>query len=201
MLGASEAMGDEELTEAEECEQAIVALNSQFVTHLQALLRDRPNELWSSAVNMYSKHSASIRQRFPSLFSSNASPSPAARPRRADETGGEVLLCGAGDNGQLGLGDDIDEAPSLCRVPLSMNQQPVRILAVTCGGMHTLALSDSGDVFSWGVNDEGALGRSASKYSAGSESNPNRVQLPSGVTVSGISAGDSHSLALSSVRL
>jgi alpha-tubulin suppressor-like RCC1 family protein len=27
------------------------------------------------------------------------------------------------------------------------------------------------------------------------------VQLPSGVTVSGISAGDSHSLALSSVRL
>jgi alpha-tubulin suppressor-like RCC1 family protein len=27
------------------------------------------------------------------------------------------------------------------------------------------------------------------------------VQLPSGVTVSGISTGDSHSLALSSVRL
>ena len=35
----------------------------------------------------------------------------------------------------------------------------VKFAEVVCGGMHTVALSTSGDVWSWGVNDEGALGR------------------------------------------
>lgn len=30
---------------------------------------------------------------------------------------------------------------------------------VACGGMHTVALSSQGEVWTWGVNDEGALGR------------------------------------------
>jgi regulator of chromosome condensation len=34
-----------------------------------------------------------------------------------------------------------------------------RILKVVCGGMHTVALSNLGAVFTWGCNDEGALGR------------------------------------------
>ncbi|KAJ1511954.1 hypothetical protein HMI55_006414 [Coelomomyces lativittatus] len=33
------------------------------------------------------------------------------------------------------------------------------IVEITAGGMHNLALSKSGIVYSWGVNDEGALGR------------------------------------------
>ena len=32
---------------------------------------------------------------------------------------------------------------------------------IACGGMHTLALAEGGVVFSWGVNDEGGLGRVA----------------------------------------
>jgi regulator of chromosome condensation len=34
-----------------------------------------------------------------------------------------------------------------------------RILKIVCGGMHTVALSNLGAVFTWGCNDEGALGR------------------------------------------
>lgn len=35
----------------------------------------------------------------------------------------------------------------------------VKFVDVVCGGMHTVALSTTGDVWTWGVNDEGALGR------------------------------------------
>lgn len=34
-----------------------------------------------------------------------------------------------------------------------------QVLQIACGGMHTVALLDDGRIFSWGVNDEGALGR------------------------------------------
>jgi alpha-tubulin suppressor-like RCC1 family protein len=35
------------------------------------------------------------------------------------------------------------------------------VTRIACGGMHTLALAEGGVVFSWGVNDEGGLGRVA----------------------------------------
>lgn len=35
----------------------------------------------------------------------------------------------------------------------------LQILQVACGGMHTVVLTEDGQVYSWGVNDEGALGR------------------------------------------
>ena len=34
-----------------------------------------------------------------------------------------------------------------------------QVLQVACGGMHTVALTEGNLIFSWGVNDEGALGR------------------------------------------
>ena len=55
--------------------------------------------------------------------------------------------------------------------------------------MHTLALSVEGKVYSWGCNDDGALGRS------GTENLPGIV---SGVhSVNKLDAGDSHSVAIS----
>ena len=35
----------------------------------------------------------------------------------------------------------------------------VPFVQVSCGGMHTVALAADGKVWTWGVNDEGALGR------------------------------------------
>ena len=34
-------------------------------------------------------------------------------------------------------------------------------MSVKAGGMHTVALTESGRVYTWGCNDEGALGREA----------------------------------------
>jgi Regulator of chromosome condensation (RCC1) repeat len=35
----------------------------------------------------------------------------------------------------------------------------VQVVQIACGGMHTAALTADGGVWTWGVNDEGALGR------------------------------------------
>jgi len=62
----------------------------------------------------------------------------------------------------------------------------VPIVKLLCGGMHTLVLTPGGEVFSWGCNDEGALGR------GGLEDKPELVPLP--IRVTDISAGNSHSI-------
>lgn len=107
-------------------------------------------------------------------------------PKRL-HTIGKVLVCGTGDTGQLGLGEDIMERkrPS----PLESIVNPVDICA---GGMHNLVLTKTGEVYSFGCNDEGALGRDTSEE--GSESSPGLIELPGKALK--ISAGDSHSACL-----
>ena len=68
----------------------------------------------------------------------------------------------------------------------------IQIYTIVCGGLHTLALSNKGKVFSWGCNDEGALGRT-SQEGQNPENVPGLVHLD--ISVKFISAGDSHSMA------
>lgn len=66
-----------------------------------------------------------------------------------------------------------------------------KILKIVCGGMHTVALSNQGRVFTWGCNDEGALGR------VGPENQP--IEVTGGaiqnIPVTDITAGDCHTIA------
>ena len=65
-----------------------------------------------------------------------------------------------------------------------------KILKVVCGGMHTLALSNMGKIYSWGCNDEWALGRD------GPENQPIEVgQASLRIPITDITAGDCHSIA------
>lgn len=63
----------------------------------------------------------------------------------------------------LGLGDDAPFEIKKPRKPTIFdigNLLPARsILKIVCGGMHTVALSSDCTVWTWGCNDEGALGR------------------------------------------
>jgi alpha-tubulin suppressor-like RCC1 family protein len=70
--------------------------------------------------------------------------------------GGTVLCVGQGDTGQIGLGPDVMEA-SKPKVVSSINGSPV--VSICAGGMHSLALTKEGVVYSFGCNDDGALGR------------------------------------------
>jgi regulator of chromosome condensation len=54
--------------------------------------------------------------------------------------------------------------------------------------MHTVALASNGSVYTWGCNDEGALGRS------GPENTPLQVDKALNIPVTDISAGDSHTI-------
>ncbi|KAL3868081.1 hypothetical protein ACJMK2_040918 [Sinanodonta woodiana] len=101
---------------------------------------------------------------------------------------GLVLTCGEGDVGQLGLGPDVMEKsrPTLVEIP-------DKIIQVCGGGMHTVCITVKGEVYTFGCNDEGALGRDTSEE--GTETRPGKVDnLPKIVQVS---AGDSHTAALS----
>ncbi|XP_026463612.1 regulator of chromosome condensation [Ctenocephalides felis] len=115
---------------------------------------------------------------------------PLSQPSRPT-TAGTVLVCGQGDVGQLGLGPDIMERER----PFPVNTLE-NIVSIAAGGMHSVVLNDKGEVYTFGCNDEGALGRvtEADGPPEKSESLPAIVKLPSPAVM--ISAGDSHSCAL-----
>ncbi|KAJ9585284.1 hypothetical protein L9F63_002914, partial [Diploptera punctata] len=100
---------------------------------------------------------------------------------------GIILTCGQGDTGQLGLGPDVVERSRPALVPELDN-----IIDICAGAMHTICLTESGNVITFGCNDEGALGRDTSEE--GSETIPGEVDLDGQVIQ--ITAGDSHSAAL-----
>nr|XP_050866216.1 regulator of chromosome condensation isoform X1 [Vespula vulgaris] len=106
---------------------------------------------------------------------------------RQSNTGGDILAFGQGDVGQLGLGEDIIEKIRPATIPGFQD-----IVTIAAGGMHNVCLRQTGEVLTFGCNDEGALGRDTSKE--GSETIPGFVDLP-GKAVQ-VTAGDSHSAAL-----
>ena len=97
---------------------------------------------------------------------------------------GKVLTCGQGEMGQLGLGEDVMEKTRPALVEAVKNAVMVR-----AGGMHVVVLDRDGVVYSFGCNDEGALGRTTAEQEE--EFEPGKVSLPApGVQ---LTAGDSHS--------
>ncbi|XP_075965567.1 regulator of chromosome condensation [Anarhichas minor] len=100
---------------------------------------------------------------------------------------GQVLVLGQGDVGQLGLGETTIERKKPALLSL-----PEKIVQVVAGGMHTVCVGETGHVYTFGCNDEGALGRDTAEE--GSEMVPGKVTLEEKVVQ--VSAGDSHTAAL-----
>ncbi|KAJ5683176.1 hypothetical protein N7462_006341 [Penicillium macrosclerotiorum] len=71
-----------------------------------------------------------------------------------------VFVCGEGSSGELGLGtarNVIDvKRPRLNKL---LDAETVGVVQVAVGGMHCVALTHDNQIFTWGVNDQGALGR------------------------------------------
>ncbi|KAI9499339.1 regulator of chromosome condensation 1/beta-lactamase-inhibitor protein II [Zychaea mexicana] len=107
-------------------------------------------------------------------------------PSLPEETG-HVFVFGTGDTGQLGLGDEmlIRKRP----MPLKVLDDE-EIVDVVCGGMHTIATTREGRVWSWGCNDQGALGRSGEEYE------PARVENLDNEHIVKVACGDSVTIAL-----
>ena len=106
-----------------------------------------------------------------------------------NEEAGIGLACGQGDTGQLGLGDSVTERKRF--QPVKMTEKIVQII---CGGMHTVCLTPAGDVYTFGCNDESALGRKTEEEE--DTFVPMIVEIPNITKIVQITAGDSHSAAL-----
>jgi alpha-tubulin suppressor-like RCC1 family protein len=115
---------------------------------------------------------------------------------------GRVAAWGQNTSGQLGngTGTNSNVPVEVCAVgaaaPCSAGNGNVLegVRAVSAGGDHSLALLSNGTVVAWGSNGSGELGNGTTT----SSQVPVKVNLslPSGVTVTAISAGLEHSLAL-----
>uniref|UniRef100_A0A7S3NMW9 RCC1-like domain-containing protein n=1 Tax=Aureoumbra lagunensis TaxID=44058 RepID=A0A7S3NMW9_9STRA len=104
-----------------------------------------------------------------------------------------VVSFGSGDCGQLGHGtqSDKDTVVAIPRAIESLRNKQIAIVA--CGGLHNVACTNDGYVYTWGCNDEASLGR------PGDEARPMRVDMPSECGfVSHVAAGDTQSLAVTS---
>jgi len=103
---------------------------------------------------------------------------------------GELLAWGLGSAGQLGHGTrDSSDIPVRVSLPAA-----TRITAIAAGAFHSLALTSTGELLSWGVNVSGQLGNETNDMSTV----PVNVSLPAGASISSIAAGQRYSLALTS---
>jgi len=75
--------------------------------------------------------------------------------KHATAVRGKLLALGMGDAGQLGMGEDIMER----KRPQPVKEVEGKVISCAAGGMHNVFITDSGSVYTFGCNDEGALGR------------------------------------------
>ncbi|CAK4083269.1 unnamed protein product [Aphanomyces euteiches] len=71
---------------------------------------------------------------------------------------GQIFVWGDGEFGQLGMGATVSSSDR----PLKLRQSNhLTFTSVACGGYHTAAISNGGDLYTWGRNFEGQLGHSS----------------------------------------
>src|ERR1700674_3461523 len=103
---------------------------------------------------------------------------------------GQVLAWGYNFDGELGNGSTTNSSSP---VAVSLPSGTI-VTAIAGGGQHSLALTSTGRVLTWGANIYGELGNGSTTNS----STPVAVSLPSGTLVIAIAGGTLHSLALTS---
>jgi serine/threonine protein kinase len=101
----------------------------------------------------------------------------------------ELLGFGYNKDGRIGCGDNSNQLKPIKII--GFNNE--KVVAISCGAGHTLALTECGHVFSWGYNAFGQLGINNTK----NQNFPNKVILSNDVVIKSISCGKAHSLLLS----
>ena len=73
----------------------------------------------------------------------------------------DIYVFGNGEQSELGLGPDPKTTRKVRRPRLhpSLDADKVGVVAFSAGGMHTAVLTHDNKIMTWGVNDQGALGR------------------------------------------
>lgn len=115
-----------------------------------------------------------------------------------------LYICGHGQGGRLGVGDEQTRYNFVCVENGALAGK--KIATVALGQNHTLAISDKGEIFSWGNNGFGQLGYSLPKTSRNDEdpisTTPQQIFGPlKREVVSGVAASRIHSVAFTGASL
>ena len=101
---------------------------------------------------------------------------------------GEAYTWGRNIFGQLGLGSYDDQHTPVAIPALS----GIKISNLAAGYTSSVALGENGKAYAWGANTGGQLGDGSTDY----QSSPVEVGVPTGITFTDISLGNSHVVAL-----
>lgn len=108
----------------------------------------------------------------------------------------DVYMFGRNDGGQLGINSRINtQQPTNITDNFSLFQDEV-IYEMALGWGHSLALTSSGRLFSWGKNDSGQLGNGSNQPSQIPIDITSRLRLQANDRIISIAAGSSHSALL-----
>ncbi|KAK3678517.1 hypothetical protein LTR78_001814 [Recurvomyces mirabilis] len=115
-----------------------------------------------------------------------------------------LYMCGHGQGGRLGLGDEQTRFNLVCVEGGALAGK--RAATVALGQNHTIALSDEGEIFSWGNNGYGQLGYSLPKSTTSDEDPISTIPrqlfgILKREMVVGIAASRIHSVAYTSSSL
>ena len=99
-----------------------------------------------------------------------------------------------GDNGTGRLGRTVTSGSPADKPDKADTPADVTFTSVSAGQGHTVAVDTQGEIYTWGDNTHGELGRNTGSTPA---DKPGRADTPAGVTFTQASAGVSHSVAVS----
>ena len=106
---------------------------------------------------------------------------------------GHVWSWGLNDEGQLGIESTNNESTPVQVKDSSGYSILENIIYIAAGAKHSLAVTEDGNVWAWGWNEDGQVGNGET---GGPAVLPVKVSLINGTLVDMVSAGDHHSLAL-----
>ncbi|XP_076467037.1 X-linked retinitis pigmentosa GTPase regulator-like isoform X3 [Babylonia areolata] len=101
---------------------------------------------------------------------------------------GDLYTFGESEGGKLGLGDDTDE----CKTPQHVMAISDKVKSVSCGGAHTVAVTEKGEVYAFGGGPNGQLGLGVSVLESES---PSLLKLP--FKVSQVACGENFTAVIS----
>lgn len=114
---------------------------------------------------------------------------------------GRMIAFGRSDSGQLGITDTIPPPGKFENIPVEVllpgdsteNTDPTEPVAqISCGSNHNLAITESGNLYTWGYGDMGALGHGEEK----DDFRPRKMKMKGEWEVHAAVGGGQHSALL-----
>lgn len=121
-----------------------------------------------------------------------------------DDPEANLFICGFGPGGRLGTGDESTRFSFVCIETGGLTGR--KVMSVALGQDHSLAITELGEIFSWGSNKFGQLGyslpRTSNKNDVPIQSTPRQIFNPfKKETIVGAAASSIHSVVFSNSGL